>query len=82
MLYDPSSSSTSSLVSCSEKRCSIGIESGDAECSRWNNQCSYSFNYGDGSATSGYYVSDLIHLEMMSDNKNPSSNASSTVMFG
>ncbi|KAI3688181.1 hypothetical protein L1987_81890 [Smallanthus sonchifolius] len=82
VLYDPSSSSTSSLISCSDKRCSIGIHSGDADCSDSNNWCSYSFKYGDGSATSGYYVSDLIHLEMMSDNSNPSSNASSTVMFG
>ncbi|KAM0045182.1 putative nepenthesin [Helianthus debilis subsp. tardiflorus] len=78
--YDPSSSSTSSLISCSDKRCSTGIESGDAKC--LNNRCTYKFNYGDGSATSGYYVSDLLHLEMLSDNTNLSSNALSTVMFG
>ncbi|KAK9079090.1 hypothetical protein SSX86_000760 [Deinandra increscens subsp. villosa] len=84
VFYDPSSSSTSSLISCSDKRCSIGIQSGDADCSDLNHQCSYRFKYGDGSATSGYYVSDLIHLEMMSDNDNTnsSSNASATVMFG
>ncbi|KAI7729705.1 hypothetical protein M8C21_012383 [Ambrosia artemisiifolia] len=78
--YDHASSSTSSLISCSDKRCSVGIQCGDADCS--NNQCTYKFDYGDGSATSGYYVSDLLRLEMMSDNTNSSSNALATVMFG
>ncbi|KAD4384266.1 hypothetical protein E3N88_24434 [Mikania micrantha] len=80
--YDPLSSSTSSVISCSDQRCSAGIHSGDADCSGTNNRCSYRFKYGDGSAASGYYVSDLIHLEMMSDGTNPSSNASSMVTFG
>ncbi|XP_076907147.1 aspartic proteinase 36-like [Bidens hawaiensis] len=79
-LYDHSSSSTSSLINCSDDKCFIGMQSGDAECSK--DQCSYRFKYGDGSATSGYYVSDLLHLEMMSDKTNQSSNASSSVAFG
>ncbi|KAL4591641.1 hypothetical protein LXL04_004611 [Taraxacum kok-saghyz] len=78
--YDHESSKTSSLVICSDATCLSGIESGDADCKDTN--CIYTFKYGDGSATSGYYVSDLIHLEMMSDEINPSSNASSKVMFG
>ncbi|GJW70195.1 aspartic proteinase-like protein 2 [Tanacetum coccineum] len=80
-INDPSRSSTSSLISCLDKMCSIGIESSDAGCGK-HNRCIYSFKYGDGSATSGYYVSDVVHLEMMSDDTNPSSNASSTIMFG
>ncbi|XP_071730814.1 aspartic proteinase 36-like [Rutidosis leptorrhynchoides] len=76
VFFDPESSSTSSLVSSSDKMCSIGIESDEAVSTK--KQCTYTFKYGDGSSTSGYYVSDLIHLDMMSDN----TNVSSQVMFG
>ncbi|XP_071739592.1 aspartic proteinase 36-like [Rutidosis leptorrhynchoides] len=69
--YDPSKSSTSSKISCSDQRCSQASQSG---CS--NNQCSYIFNYGDGSNTSGYYVSDLMHLDT------GSSSSSTNVVFG
>ncbi|KAL4587166.1 hypothetical protein LXL04_000033 [Taraxacum kok-saghyz] len=55
--YDPSSSSTASLISCSDRRCSLGTQSSDSGCSNSNHQCSYTFQYGDGSGTSGYYLS-------------------------
>ncbi|KAI3679449.1 hypothetical protein L2E82_51360 [Cichorium intybus] len=80
--YDYESSNTSSLVKCWDDMCLVGMKSGDADCSQRSPRCIYKFRYGDGSATSGYYVSDLIHLEMMSDESNPKSNASSKVMFG
>nr|GEU57206.1 aspartic proteinase-like protein 2 [Tanacetum cinerariifolium] len=62
VLYDPLSSSTSSLISCLDKTCSFGNESSDAGYGK-HNRCIYSFKYGDGSATSGYFVSDVVHLE-------------------
>ncbi|MFS8007590.1 putative nepenthesin [Helianthus anomalus] len=72
-LYDPSSSSTSSLISCSDKRCS------QADCS--NKQCSYTLRYADGSESSGYYVSDFMHLNITGIGS-VSSNSSSNVVFG
>lgn len=80
-LYDPSTSSTASLISCSDQRCLLGTQSSDSSCSGSNNQCSYTFHYGDGSGTSGYYVSDLIHLETIVGNSIPS-NASASIVFG
>ncbi|KVI00122.1 Aspartic peptidase [Cynara cardunculus var. scolymus] len=79
--YDPSSSSTASLISCSDQRCSLGTQSSDSGCSGSNNQCSYTFQYGDGSGTSGYYVSDLIHLDTIVGDST-SSNASASIVFG
>lgn len=76
--YDPSSSSTSSPISCSDQRCSQAGQSSDSSCS--NNQCSYTFQYGDGSGTSGYYVSDLMQLNIVGSG--PSNNTSASVVFG
>ncbi|KAM2366459.1 hypothetical protein ACFX1X_005143 [Malus domestica] len=52
----PRSSSTSQFISCSDRRCSLGSQS-NSICSTQNNHCSYTFQYGDGSGTSSYYVS-------------------------
>ncbi|XP_062105194.1 aspartic proteinase 36-like [Humulus lupulus] len=79
--FDPGSSSTSSLVSCSDKRCSLGIQSSDSACSSQTNQCSYTFQYGDGSGTSGYYVSDLLHFDMVVG-ASMIQNASAPILFG
>ncbi|AES98726.2 F-box protein interaction domain protein [Medicago truncatula] len=43
--------------------CNSGIQLSDATCSSQTKQCSYTFQYGDGSGTSGYYVSDTMHLD-------------------
>ncbi|XP_076900298.1 aspartic proteinase 36-like [Bidens hawaiensis] len=77
--YDPSSSSTSSTVSCSDSRCSQASRSSDSGCS--SGQCSYKFQYGDGSGTSGYYVSDYMHLNTIGLGPE-SSNSSANVVFG
>ncbi|XP_071690396.1 aspartic proteinase 36-like [Rutidosis leptorrhynchoides] len=77
--YDPSSSSTASMIACSDQRCTLGTQSSDSGCS--NNQCSYTFQYGDGSGTSGYYVSDQIHLDTIVGDST-SSNASASIVFG
>ncbi|GFP94423.1 aspartic proteinase-like protein 2 [Phtheirospermum japonicum] len=53
--FDPSSSSTASLISCSDQRCALGTQSSDSGCSD-QNQCGYTFQYGDGSGTSGFYM--------------------------
>ncbi|KVI09304.1 Aspartic peptidase [Cynara cardunculus var. scolymus] len=79
--YDPSSSSTASLISCSDERCSLASQSSDSACSHSNNQCSYKFQYGDGSGTSGYYVSDLMHLNTIGVDPG-ATNSSANVVFG
>ncbi|WVZ04187.1 hypothetical protein V8G54_024993 [Vigna mungo] len=79
--FDPRSSSTSSLISCSDRRCRNGVQSSDASCSSQNNQCIYTFQYGDGSGTSGYYVSDLMHFASIFEGT-LTTNASASVVFG
>ncbi|CAJ1955832.1 unnamed protein product [Sphenostylis stenocarpa] len=79
--FDPGSSSTSSLIACSDQRCSSGIQSSDASCSSQNNRCSYTFQYGDGSGTSGYYVSDMMHLNTIFEGS-VTTNSTAPVVFG
>ncbi|XP_027345943.1 aspartic proteinase-like protein 2 [Abrus precatorius] len=79
--FDPGSSSTSSLISCSDRRCRNGVQSSDASCSSQSNQCTYTFQYGDGSGTSGYYVSDLMHFASIFEGS-LMTNSSASVVFG
>ncbi|KAI7983445.1 Aspartic proteinase-like protein 2 [Camellia lanceoleosa] len=79
--FDPTSSSTASLISCSDQRCALGAQSSDSGCSSQNNQCAYTFQYGDGSGTSGYYVSDVMHLDTIVGNS-LTTNSTAPVVFG
>ncbi|KAK6144285.1 hypothetical protein DH2020_021105 [Rehmannia glutinosa] len=45
--FDPSSSSTTSLILCSDQSCALGEQCSDSLCSS-QNQCGYTFQYGDG----------------------------------
>jgi hypothetical protein len=62
--FNPIYSSTSSSIPCSDPRCNYGT------CSGKNNQCSYDIQYGKvgvtSGGTSGYYVSDRIHFNTIS----------------
>lgn len=80
-LFDPSSSSTASLIKCSDDRCALGAQSSDSDCSSENNQCIFSFQYGDGSGASGFYVADIMHLDTIVRDS-PTSNTSAKVVFG
>ncbi|ESR37638.1 hypothetical protein WN944_027715 [Citrus x changshan-huyou] len=79
--FDPSSSSTASLVRCSDQRCSLGLNTADSGCSSESNQCSYTFQYGDGSGTSGYYVADFLHLDTILQGS-LTTNSTAQIMFG
>ncbi|KAL1323544.1 hypothetical protein HN51_033846 [Arachis hypogaea] len=79
--FDPGSSSTSSLISCLDQRCRSGEESSDTSCSTQSNQCTYTFQYGDGSGTSGYYVSDLMHFASIFEGS-VTANSSTPIVFG
>ncbi|XP_009613509.1 aspartic proteinase 36 isoform X2 [Nicotiana tomentosiformis] len=78
--FDPSTSSTARPISCSDQRCALGEQSSDSGCST-QNQCSYTFQYGDGSGTSGYYVADFMHFDTIVGNS-LTSNSSAPVVFG
>ncbi|EYU37011.1 hypothetical protein ABFS82_04G202900 [Erythranthe guttata] len=78
--FDPASSSTASPISCSDRRCALGAESSDSGCSD-QNQCGYTFQYGDGSGTSGNYIEDSIYFDSIVGNS-LSSNNSAPVVFG
>ncbi|XP_076937731.1 aspartic proteinase 36-like [Bidens hawaiensis] len=78
--FDIGSSTTASTVSCSDSMCSSIVQTSDALCSE-GNQCSYKFQYGDGSGTSGHYVTDLFYFDTI---VGPSmvANSSAYITFG
>ncbi|KAG7017404.1 Polyadenylate-binding protein 7, partial [Cucurbita argyrosperma subsp. argyrosperma] len=79
--FDASISSSSSLISCSDPICNSAFQTTATQCLSQSKQCSYTFQYGDGSGTSGYYVSESMYFDMV---MGPSMivNSSATVVFG
>ncbi|KAL9247584.1 hypothetical protein vseg_021002 [Gypsophila vaccaria] len=78
--FNPSGSSTASVIPCSDKRCSMATPFADALCDNSNN-CAYQFQYGDGSGTEGYYVSDMLRLRTTVGGDS-TYNSSAKVVFG
>ncbi|GMH30176.1 hypothetical protein Nepgr_032019 [Nepenthes gracilis] len=78
--FDAASSSTAKVVSCSDPICSNAIQT-SSECSSQSNQCVYSFQYGDGSGTSGFYVSDMLYFDMVLGDS-VVVNSSASIIFG
>lgn len=78
--FDPSSSSTAKPISCSDQRCALGTRSSDSLCLD-QNRCGYTFQYGDGSGTSGYFIQDSMYLDTVVGNS-LTSNASALTVFG
>ncbi|CAL5422260.1 unnamed protein product [Camellia sinensis] len=79
--FDPASSATASLVSCSDPICASIIQTVAAECSAQSNQCCYSFQYKDGSGTSGFYVSDFLYFDTIMG-ASLVTNSSAPIVFG
>ncbi|KAK7255231.1 hypothetical protein RIF29_28637 [Crotalaria pallida] len=67
--FDPNSSSTSSSISCSAKRCSSGF----TRCN--DNRCGYRLHYGDDNETSGNFTSDLVQLSYFDPNSSSTSSS-------
>ncbi|XP_062115694.1 aspartic proteinase 36-like isoform X2 [Humulus lupulus] len=83
--YDPVSSNTSSLISCKDQICKDGVRLEESLCSFQTNRCIYSFLYGDGSTTTGFYVSDLLSFETIGgrfDIDSRKTNSSASIVFG
>lgn len=79
--FSAASSSTASLISCSDTICASIVQTASAECSTEGKQCGYAFQYGDGSGTSGYYVSDLLSFDTMLG-VSLIANSSAPIVFG
>ncbi|MQL80760.1 hypothetical protein Taro_013218 [Colocasia esculenta] len=82
--FDPGMSSTSSLITCADQRCSYAFQTSDAFCvasATQSNLCGYRFQYGDGSGTLGYYVSDTMYFDTIIAT-DQTVNTSASVIFG
>ncbi|KAF2289819.1 hypothetical protein GH714_038802 [Hevea brasiliensis] len=74
-------SSTAGLVPCSHPICTSEIQTAATQCSPQSNQCIYSFQYGDGSGTTGYYVADTFYFDAVLG-KSSIANSSAVIVFG
>ncbi|KAL1566027.1 aspartic proteinase 36-like [Salvia divinorum] len=79
--FNGASSSTFSPMSCSDSICASIVQTASAECNSGSNQCAYSFKYGDGSGTSGLYVSDMLYFDTVMDTS-LIVNSSAPIVFG
>uniref|UniRef100_A0A2N9GB63 Peptidase A1 domain-containing protein n=1 Tax=Fagus sylvatica TaxID=28930 RepID=A0A2N9GB63_FAGSY len=79
-LYDPKSSSSSSLVTCDQPFCTSTYDGPLPGC-RPDLLCQYNVVYGDGSATAGYFVKDDIQLDRVTGNLQTAP-ANGSVIFG
>ncbi|CAI9265977.1 unnamed protein product [Lactuca saligna] len=64
-LYDPKASTTAKIVTCDQGICSSILKGATSNC-KVGSHCSYSVNYGDGSAATGYFVRDIVQLDRVS----------------
>ncbi|KAI4340436.1 hypothetical protein MLD38_025269 [Melastoma candidum] len=78
--FNPSRSSSASVVSCTSQICTDGLVSSDSTCS--GSGCSFSFQYGDGSGATGYYVSDKMHFDTIPGGNSQYANSSASIVFG
>ncbi|XP_043703690.1 aspartic proteinase 39-like [Telopea speciosissima] len=78
--YDPKASATGEVVTCDEDFCYLASQSPVPRCSR-NMYCAYGVEYQDGSATTGYYVRDVIRYGHVSGNLQTTP-SNGTVVFG
>lgn len=69
------------MVSCSDPICTNLAPTTSSQCSAETNRCGYSFQYGDGSGTSGFYVSDMFYFDMILGNSMVV-NSSASIVFG
>jgi len=79
-LYDPNSSKTAKLVSCDQEFCAATYDGPMPGC-KSEIPCPYSITYGDGSATSGYYVQDYLTYNHVNGNLRTTPQNSS-IVFG
>lgn len=79
--FDTAGSPTAHVVPCSDPICNSQVQTASAQCSPESDRCSYSFQYGDMSGTSGYYVADMLYFNMVLG-QSMATNSSAPVVFG
>ncbi|OWM82475.1 hypothetical protein CDL15_Pgr002050 [Punica granatum] len=79
--FDSSNSSTAYAVHCSHPICNSQAQTSSVQCSPQSDQCGYSFQYGDLSGTSGYYVIDTLYFDIVLG-QSLITNSSAPVVFG
>ncbi|KAK6152348.1 hypothetical protein DH2020_014983 [Rehmannia glutinosa] len=79
--FNAATSSTVSHVSCSDSICASIVRIASAECSAESNLCDYSFQYGDGSGTAGFYVYDMLYFDTILGTS-LQANSSAPIVFG
>ncbi|MCO5608226.1 hypothetical protein L7F22_062432 [Adiantum nelumboides] len=78
--YDPHTSSTSSTIACKDMICDHAFKVSNSGCDS-SQACSYSFQYGDGSSTTGYLVADTLIYSTVQPN-NTLANSEAKIVFG
>ncbi|KAG8374186.1 hypothetical protein BUALT_Bualt11G0104800 [Buddleja alternifolia] len=79
--FDGAASSTVSPIACSDNICASIVQIASAECFSESNRCGYSFQYGDGSGTVGFYVHDMLYFDTILGTSLVA-NSSAPVVFG
>ncbi len=78
-IYNPTGSSSSEILQCSNSLCLEALQKLDCDSM---NRCSYQSVYGDGSATSGYLVSDAITYNQLDGTSDSATISSANIVFG
>ncbi|CAN6889135.1 unnamed protein product [Brassica oleracea] len=76
--YDSDASSTAKSVSCDDSFCSYVNQISQCQS---GSTCKYIIQYGDQSSTSGHLVRDVVHLDLVTGNRQTGS-TNGTIIFG
>ncbi|KAK9158739.1 hypothetical protein Scep_005313 [Stephania cephalantha] len=79
--FNPGTSPSAKAIYCSDQVCAAAIQTAEASCSSQASQCTYQFQYGDGSGTSGYFVSDVFYFDTVIG-ESVTANSSAPLIFG
>lgn len=79
-LFDATKSSSARVVPCSDPICAA-IPTTTDQCLSQADHCGYTFHYRDRSGTSGFYVTDLMHFDILLG-ESTIANSSAPIVFG
>ncbi|KAA0025316.1 aspartic proteinase-like protein 2 [Cucumis melo var. makuwa] len=79
-LFDTTKSSSARVLPCTDPICAAVSTTAD-QCLSQIDHCSYTFHYRDRSGTSGFYVTDSMHFDILLG-ESTIANSSATIVFG
>ena len=80
-LYDPTGSASGRGVTCGQEFCLSTYGGAAHSCPTPASPCLYSITYGDGSSTTGFYVTDVLQYNQVSGN-GQTGLANTSITFG